>query len=180
MIVLSGLFIAMLVVFERILVINTGFMRVSFVFIPVAIGGAIFGPVWNGLIYAAADILGVMIMPGQGAYFPGFTISAFLSGAVCGFFLKSAAVLPSQPLASARALLLRAACASFCVTVIVNALLNSLWISIIADKAYMFYFVDRLIKNLVMLPVNVVMFSVVWRALGKHIKSEVIPKIHAM
>ena len=87
-VILCGLFIAMQVVLGRVIAIDVGFMRISFGFIPIALGGAIFGPFWNGIICAAADIAGFLTVPSQYPFFPGFTLSAFLSGFAYGFFLN--------------------------------------------------------------------------------------------
>ena len=199
--ILCGLFIALQVVLGRWLAIDVVFMRISFVFVPIALGGAILGPLWNGLICVAADIAGFVLFPGQGAFFPGFTLSAFLTGYTYGFFLKTplppldnmistvfpgagnAGQLsvpdPANPLSSTRSLIVRTFIASFCINILIDALLNTLWISILYERAYMFYFGTRMIKSVAMLPVHVVVFGIIWRSLGKYIGTSVSPKIAA-
>ena len=204
-VMLCGLFIALQVVLGRFLAIDLAFLRISFIFVPIALGGAIFGPLWNGLICVAADIVGFLLVPGQGAFFPGFTLSAFLTGFAYGFFLKvsvpaadtstsrRAAVAarirqvlneiarpsPSTTLSGGRALLLRTLLAAFCVTILIDALLNTFWVSILFHKAYIYYFGTRFLKSLAMLPVHVAVFGVLWRSLGKYVESVVFPKITA-
>jgi ECF transporter S component (folate family) len=109
LIMFCGLFIALQIVLRRITNIDFGFVRVNLEFVAVALGGAILGPLWNGLICAASDIIGFLMVPGQGAFFPGYTLSALLKGMAYGFFLKSA--LPgfshmehNQPLSETRPL----------------------------------------------------------------------------
>jgi len=233
-IVLCGMFIAMQVILGRYLAVDATFVRISFVFIPIAIGGAIFGPLWNGIICAAADIAGFLLYPGQGPFFPGFTLSAFLSGAAYGFFMKSApsaadvirlfihaksrftqrrtpqyggaapasstknngeasASLPQyggaatvgtppkpSPLSTTGSLLIRVSLAAFCVNILINALLNTLWIAILLDKAYMFFFIERMIKSLILMPINIAVIGAIWKSLGKFIASSVCPKISAI
>lgn len=41
----------------------------------------------GGIGAAAADFIGMMLFPVGGAYFPGFTISAFLSAGIYGVLL---------------------------------------------------------------------------------------------
>jgi len=198
--ILCGLFIALQVVLGRWLAIDIIFMRVSLVFIPMALGGVILGPLWNGIICAAADIAGFLLVPSQGAYFPGFTVSAFLSGAAYGFFLKTpfqplddflknitkpkcnkqSSTLqqsPTNPLSSASSLAVRTFLAAFCVTIIFDAFLNTLWISIVYERAYIVYFTTRFIKSLAMLPIIVIVFGIIWRTLGKFIERNVYPKL---
>ena len=212
--ILCGLFIALQIVLGRLFAIDVVFMRVSLLFVPVALGGAIFGPLWNGLLCAAADIIGFLLVPSQGPFFPGFTLSAFLSGFAYGFFLK---YQPSEtrkiiyPLSRAdessnslmlakrslfiktlfvktfsadnnklsemRSLLIRTFLAAFCVTILIDAFLNTCWVAILYEKAYTFYFGTRFIKSLAMLPVHVAVFGAIWRSLGKYIESVVLPKI---
>ena len=182
--ILCGLFIALQVAFGRIMAIDVGFMRVTFVFIPIAIGGAILGPVWNGLICAAADIAGFLLVPSQGAFFPGFTLSAFLRGAAYGYFLKgalpfSAIVSPQAgPLSTNRSLLIRTTIAAFCVTILIDAFLSTWWVAILYEMPYSVYFTTRFIRSLALLPIHVVVFGAIWRSLGKYIENTIMKKIN--
>lgn len=58
-------------------------LRFGFGEVPIIISGILFGPIAGGLTGAVADLLGVMLFP-QGAFFPGFTLSAILRGAIPG------------------------------------------------------------------------------------------------
>ena len=78
--------IALEIVLTRFCSINTPILRIGFGFLPVAMMGIMFGPLWAGIGYAVGDLLGMLIFP-SGAYFPGFTLTAFLTGLVFGFFL---------------------------------------------------------------------------------------------
>ncbi|MCL2057904.1 MAG: folate family ECF transporter S component [Oscillospiraceae bacterium] len=181
--VLCGLFVALQVVLGRMLAVDVVFMRVSFIFLPIALGGAIFGPLWNGFICVAADLVGFLLVPGQGPFFPGFTLSAFLTGFAYGYFLKSyigaALSPPGGPLSTKRSLVIRTFFAAFCVTMLIDAHMNTLWVSILYNKAYVFYYGTRLVKSLAMLPVHVAVFGAIWASLGKYIESAVAPKIAA-
>src|SRR5665647_1580567 len=78
-----GLFIALEIILTRFLSINTPFIRIGFGFLPVAMLGIMYGPVWAGISYAIGDVLGMLIFP-SGAFFPGFTLSAALTGIAFG------------------------------------------------------------------------------------------------
>ena len=268
--ILCGLFIAMQVVLKRLTAVDLGFVRINFEFLPIALGGAVFGPLWNGLVCVAADIISFLIVPGQGAFMPGFTLSALLKGLAYGFFLRSAlpfvdgaaprpvqavrngdspngvptpgdgagprlvqaarigdspngvpasgddaplrpiqaaligdspngvpasgdgappsdfvpgdaarinGAVRAKPLSTARSLLIRTSVAAFCVTILIEALLNTLWVAMLYNEAYTFYLGSRFIKSLIMLPVHVVLFGLIWRPLGKYVESAVLPKI---
>jgi len=74
-------------------------------------------------------------------------------------------------------LLARTLIAAFLVNIPVEAFLNTLWIAMIYNEAYSFYFVTRFIKSLAMIPVDVIIFGAIWRSIGKYIESAVIPKV---
>ena len=44
-----------------------------------------YGPLSAGVAYALGDLLGMMIFP-NGSYFPGFTLTAFLTGVIYGLY----------------------------------------------------------------------------------------------
>lgn len=60
-------------------------LRIGFGGLPVIISGILFGPFVGAVVGLVADLVGFMINPMGGAYFPGFTISAALSGVIPGF-----------------------------------------------------------------------------------------------
>ncbi len=67
-------------------------LRFSFGGIPLIITGILFGPIPGALAGVVADIIGYMTNPMGGAFFPGFTLSAALTGAIPGIiymFIKS-------------------------------------------------------------------------------------------
>lgn len=63
-----------------------GTVKISGAFLPIAIAGAMFGPIPAALVGALGDVVSFLIAPG-GAYIPGFTISGALTGLIYGFAL---------------------------------------------------------------------------------------------
>lgn len=61
-IVYMGLLIALKVILTRFLSIQTPIVRIGFGFLPIAVAGIMFGPIFAG-IAAIADILGMIIFP---------------------------------------------------------------------------------------------------------------------
>ncbi len=86
MIVILAFLTALDIILERFLSISVWNMRIGFAFLPIAIAGVLYGPVPAALVGAAGDILGMLLFP-SGPYFPGFTLTAALTGAVFGIFL---------------------------------------------------------------------------------------------
>lgn len=80
-----AMLIALEIVLSRFLSISTESLRIGFGFVPMALCGILFGPIWAGVAYAAADILGAVLF--SYAFYPGITVSAFLTGLIFGAFL---------------------------------------------------------------------------------------------
>lgn len=74
---------ALQIVLSRFFSFQTWNIKVGFAFVPVMFAGAL-GGVWGGAIVGGlSDFLGAMLFP-SGAYFPGYTATALLSGAIYG------------------------------------------------------------------------------------------------
>ncbi len=82
----SALLIALDVVFTRVLAINTPLMKIGLGFAAVAASAMLYGPAWAALTAALGDLIGALLFP-TGAYFPGFTLTAALTGLLFGLFL---------------------------------------------------------------------------------------------
>lgn len=68
-----------------------------------------------------------------------------------------------------RAYLLRCFIVMMAVTVLINILLGTYWISFMYGKAFMFYLPPRLVKNIIQLPFNTVLAYLVLKAM-KHVR----------
>ena len=70
-------------------------VKLSAAFLPIALAGAMFGPVPAMLVGALGDVLSYIVAPTGGAFFPGFTISGLLTGLIYGLALyKNQVTLP--------------------------------------------------------------------------------------
>lgn len=78
-----GFCVAMEVILARFLSLHTWNLKIGFSFLPVVAAAYWGGPMAGGLTGALGDLIGALLFP-VGAYFPGFTLSAFLDGAVYG------------------------------------------------------------------------------------------------
>lgn len=153
-----ALFIALEVILTRFLSIQTPVVRIGFTFLPIAISAIMFGPVFSGIGAAIADVLGMLLFP-YGAYFPGFTLTAFLNGFIFGIFFYK-----KEPT------LVRVILASVVATVICSLLLDTIWLYMILDKAIAILLPSRIIKALIIIPVQVVVIQIAWRYLATYLK----------
>lgn len=148
--VMMAFLIALEIILTRFCSINTPILRIGFGFLPVAMMGIMFGPIWAAVGYAVGDILGMMIFP-SGAYFPGFTITAFLTGLVFGLFLHKRdinwkTVLP----------------ASLIIILVLNLILDTIWLSILMGDGFIALLPTRILKCAVMLPIQLVLIPFIW------------------
>jgi ECF transporter S component (folate family) len=152
-----GLLVSMEIIFTRFLSFQTPIIRIGFGFIPIAFSAILFGPVIGGLTAAIADVIGMIVFP-KGAYFPGFTLSAFLGGAIYGLFLHKKQIT-----------ILNVTISVLFITLFVDLGLNTLWLSMITGKAAVALLIPRIYKSAVMLPVQTAAIYVLWKYIGSYI-----------
>jgi len=146
-----GLFISLEIILTRFLSIEYSIVRISFEFIAIAISAILFGPVTAGVAAAIADVLGMLIFP-KGPYFPGFTLSAFISGFLYGV------ILYKKKITVARAFI-----AALVVILIVELILKTIWLNyLLKDGAYAIL-AARSIKCLIFLPIQTFMIPFIWK-----------------
>ena len=161
-----GLLVSMEIIFTRFLSIQTPIIRIGFGFIPIAFTAIMFGPLIGGTAAAIADIIGMLIFP-KGPYFPGLTLSAFLTGAIYGLFLYRN---PVTILNIAKSVLM--------ITILVDLGLNTLWLSMLTGNAAAAILIPRIYKSAIMLPVQIVAINVLWKYIGVHINKSGYAKEH--
>ena len=149
--ILSALFVALYAV-KLPLSAN---LRITFTFIPLAVAGWLFGPVPASLVGLAGDVIGCMLFP-MGAYFPGFTISSMLTGFIFGIFLYKTDMEVSKSI-------ILIILSKLFVSLFINILLNSLWLSIMYGKAFYVYVISHSVKNAIAFPFECVLM---WLIIG--------------
>lgn len=157
--VFLSLLVAMDVILTHMIpVIQIDIIRISFGFVPQSFSSMLLGPWIGGVSAVLGDIIGMIIAP-KGAYFPGFTFSAFMTGMIYGLFLYK------KPKT-----LLRITLAVLCITLFVDIGLNTYWLTILLGKGYMALLPARVIKSALMLPVQASIIYVLWRYAGQNIE----------
>lgn len=145
--VISSLFATISIVLTQFLSFYLPFLgnnsvRVGFGHIPLLLAGLLLGPLWGAATGAVADFVGAIVFPFGGAYFPGFTITAMLTGLLPGLLKKAAG---NRRLSWPQLLLI------MLVTEVISSIfINTLWLS-------MMYGMDYIATLMVRLPVTLCM-----------------------
>lgn len=156
-IVLAGILIAMIITLSRLLSIRLPGYKIGFSYIPAYLGGILLGTLYNAIILGLADIIGATLFP-TGSYFVGYTITAIINGTVYGLILHK---IYKEELSN-KQIIIRLVCVSIITQLIVNGILNTIWISITQGKAFFVIAGARFIKELIMIPIQVVtMFAII-------------------
>lgn len=122
-------------------------------FLFTAVGGSVYGPVLALLVGTITDLLGFIVAP-NGAFHPLFTLVEVLATflyALCFY---------RQKITFGRILLSKAS-----VNLFANILLQSSVMAILYGKALYVYVLPRILKNIVMLPFEVLILTVLFGAL---------------
>ncbi len=142
-VVLCGLMAALAVVLSMVASIDLGpYIRIGFSGLPNRVVECLFGPVAGCLFGGMLDILKYILKP-SGPFFFGFTFNVMLAGLIYGTLLYKKPVT-----------VMRIVTAEFLVKLLVNCLLNTLWISMLYGKGFFAILPLRVLKNGIMLPID--------------------------
>ncbi|MBR4020165.1 MAG: folate family ECF transporter S component [Firmicutes bacterium] len=158
MLVTAGLLIALQIILSRFLSINAWNLKIGFSFTAVFVAAYLYGPVYSAVVAAIADLLGASLFP-SGAFFPGFTVTAILSGIVFGVFLYK----QQTPVRIGAAVLID--------QLILGLLLNSYWISVLYGSPYVPLLATRAVQCLIMIPVMYFTISALSKLLARSKRS---------
>ncbi|MDR2131797.1 MAG: folate family ECF transporter S component [Clostridiales Family XIII bacterium] len=153
-----ALLMALDIVLTRLLpIVNTPTLRLSLSFIPVALISAAYGPLWAGAACVMDDVVGATLFP-TGAFFPGFTLTALLTGVTFAVFLHRRSVTWKRALPAAAI-----------VCLIYNLCLDSFWLYIIMGKGFLALMPTRAAKAAIMLPLETILIPLIWKYVGRFI-----------
>lgn len=148
-----AMFMAIAVVLGYFTIVIGDYIKIGFSSIASQFVYYLFGPVVGGTFGGALDILKYLIKP-TGAFFPGFTLGAIVAGLLYGMLLYK------RPLSIWRILV-----AELVVAIVCNMLLGTLWLSMMYGKGFLAILPMRVFKNLVMWPINSLLFYTIAKAL---------------
>ena len=150
-----AMLIAIEVILSRFLSINAWNIKIGFGFIPVVIAAILYGPLAGGIVGALSDFIGALLFP-IGTYFPGFTLTSFLMGAVFGLFLYKkqgwllglAAVGINQ--------------------FILGLFLNTFWISVLYGSPYVPLLATRVFQSILLTVVQLICIQLMVPILNRY------------
>lgn len=163
-IIISALLLAATIVIERFLSINTSILSIGFSFVPLILAGIILGWKYSLLIAALADLIGALLFP-FGTYFVGYTISSGLRGLVYGLLLYR-----KEGFKLDKKFMIRLLIAILIVTIFINGGLNTLWLVITMQKAFLVILPTRVLKQLIMIPVMFITMVALCKVLSKQLE----------
>lgn len=131
-------------------------LKIGVAFIAVAVMGYMFGPVPTAICGFLLDFMKFVIAP-DGPYFPGFAITEVLAGLIYGIMLYRRTNVSFGRCLATRTL----------IDGLLNVLLTPLWLNMLYGKGYWFYMSSRLVKNLVLLPLEALILYYILKAILK-------------
>ena len=154
MLTLAGIITAASIVLESfpIYLLGTS-LKIYFSFLVISLGCYVYGPAVGILVGFANDTLGFLISSFGEPYFPGYLITAMLSGLIYGTLLYRQ-----------RITVLRLVVVRLIINYGSNVLLGSVWKAMLYGKGYLYYLTSGTIKNTLMLPVEVFLMWAVLNA----------------
>lgn len=114
--------------------------EISFANLALGVCGMLYGPIAGAVAGAVGDVLGFIVSP-NGGFFPGFTLSAFITGLIYGLLLYKRPVSVK-----------RAALAEGIIIVVCNLILTPIWLSMLYGTDLIA--IPRIIRNIIMFPVH--------------------------
>ena len=138
-----ALLTAIEIVLSRFLSLSAWNMKIGFSFLPIVAAAILYGPLAAGIVAALGDFVGAILFP-IGAYFPGFTLTAFLTGCVFGLFLHEKQGWPQ------------------CVAAVgvnqfvLSLFLNTLWISVLYGSPYGPLLAARIVQCVILTAVQLI------------------------
>ena len=151
-----AMLLAMEVMLSRFFSIATPVTKFSFAFVPLAVCGALFGPVYGGIMGALADLLGAILFP-IGPYFPGYTLNNALHGVALGMALKEG-----------RRKWWQLVLALVFNRVVVGVFLAALWGHMLTGNPYWAVAGARVVQTAVMAPVQFIIIGLMQRPVEKY------------
>lgn len=148
-IVVNALLLAMNTVLGAFSIMIGEFIRIGFSFLTLAMAGMLYGPVIGGLFGGLGDVINYFVRP-SGPFFPGFTLNGILTGVIYGviFYQKKITIK-------------RTLLAKLIITLFIDLGLTTYWLSILYGQAFMILLPMRIIKSIIMFPIDVILLYLV-------------------
>ena len=155
--VVCGMLIAADVVLKGLLSVKQWNIEFSFAFLAVAAAAYLYGPIGGALVHGLTDVICAFVFP-KGEFFPGFTLTAALIGAIYGLCFHNSRKVWRTSLG---VVLAQVCCSLF---------LNTLWISVLYHTSFWVFLASRLIQVAVMGTIQVIVLPAFLLALERGVK----------
>ena len=159
---------AISVVFTRLLsfqipIAGLPVIRIGCGSIPIIIAGIVCGAFWGGVVGAVADLFGCLLNLMGTTFFPGFTLSAALTGIIPALCLK---YVFKPHLGKGKVFSTVSVCAAVVINeVIVSFALNTLWLCIMYGQGFVVLAMPRIISVACMMFINSFFTCLILRAI---------------
>lgn len=146
--VTTAILIAIYVVLQMFSLPLSNDNEIRFGFIPLALTGMLYGPVMGSAAGMIGDILGYLVHPTGAGFFPGFTLSAMISGFIYGMVFYNRG-------RKASSIIVQSVLAVVLNMVIVDVVINTFWLHIMYGNPYFVTMLRRIFKIAVMVCVQI-------------------------
>lgn len=141
--VLIAMLIAAQIVLTRFLSLSLWNLRIGFAFVPIVLAAMLLGAVPAAVTAGIADVIGATLFP-SGPFFPGFTLTAVVTGFLYGLFLHKKQTTP------------RIVGAVVSTELLCSILMNTVWLSMLYSTPYIALLPTRLPQAVGMTVVEIV------------------------
>ena len=144
MLVLASFFVGINIILSRVgaIMLFHNSVRLSFGNIPLIMAGLLLGPAAGLMTGIVSDVLGFLINSHGGAYHPGFTLSAGLTGLIPGLIMLLSIRRGRSIFSLANVVL-----ANVVVYLFISGLLNTLWLTHLLGTGFWVLFPARLASH---------------------------------
>lgn len=157
MIVFAAMMIALRVALKPVSIPVAADLRINVAFLVNAYGAMIMGPVVSILAAAVTDTLGCLLFP-TGTYFFPFILTEIAGSLIFALFFYRARITVWR-------VMLSRFCIDFFVNIVLTTPIMSLYYRLILGKSYTLFHIPRILKNLVMFPIESVLLVLFLRVL---------------
>ncbi|MBE6107134.1 MAG: folate family ECF transporter S component [Erysipelotrichaceae bacterium] len=148
---LCAVFAALQVLSSSVFVQVSENLRIYFSFLFTALFSCLGGPIMALMTGFASDIISFILFPSD-AFFFGYTLSAMLGALLFALFLWDTKIT-----------VFKIICSRVLITGFVNIFLGSVWTTMMFSKGFLFYVTKSAIKNLALLPFEILLLVLVFQ-----------------
>ncbi|RQD71518.1 MAG: folate family ECF transporter S component [Tindallia sp. MSAO_Bac2] len=162
--VMASFFVGINIILSRIgaIMLFNNSVRLSFGNVPLIISGILLGPLAGLMTGVVSDLLGFLINSHGGAYHPGFTISAGLTGFIPGIVAIAGSRFGFQKFSVTSIVT-----SNVLVYLLISGFLNTLWLTHLLGTGFWILFPARLASHAIVTVINTMLVYAVVKSFQK-------------